>query len=128
MSGHGFHVHGPHDHELEHATQGGHDNGGMIAQIAVVTAIIATVGALFSYQGGATQANAGLYKKKKPAIKARSAATKPKKPPSNWGPTNWKPTPSPGTGLLTSSCTSITAGHRPPPCCRCRLRWPPLRC
>ena len=34
----------------------------MIGQIAVVTAIIATVGAIFSYQGGATQANAGLYK------------------------------------------------------------------
>ena len=66
MSGAGFHVHGPHDHELEHAAQGGqggHDShGGMIAQIAVITAIIATVGALFAYQGGATQANAGLYK------------------------------------------------------------------
>ncbi len=62
MSGNGFHVHGPHDHELEHAAQGGHDSGGMIAQIAVITAIIATVGALFSYMGGATQANAGLYK------------------------------------------------------------------
>ena len=66
MSGAGFHVHGPHDHELEHAAQGGHGNGyshgGMIAQIAVITAIIATVGALFAYQGGATQANAGLYK------------------------------------------------------------------
>ena len=67
MSGQGFHVHGPHDHELEHAAQGGHgahekEGGGMIAQIAVVTAIIATVGALFSYMGGATQANAGLYK------------------------------------------------------------------
>ena len=65
MSGDGFHVHGPHDHELEHAAQGGHgghDSGGMIAQIAVVTAIIATVGALFSYMGGATQADAGLYK------------------------------------------------------------------
>ena len=66
MSGTGFHVHGPHDHELEHAAQGGHGgdekNGGMIAQIAVITAIIATVGALFSYMGGATQANAGLYK------------------------------------------------------------------
>ena len=62
MSGAGFHVHGPHDHELEHAAQGGHESGGMIAQIAVVTAIIATVGAVFSYMGGATQANAGLYK------------------------------------------------------------------
>ena len=66
MSEGGFHVHGPHDHELEHAAQGGHDShgkdGGMIAQIAVITAIIATVGAIFSYMGGATQANAGLYK------------------------------------------------------------------
>ena len=73
MSGHGFHVHGPHDHELEHAAQGGHDGGGMIAQIAVVTAIIATVGALFSYQGGATQANAGLFKNTA-AIKKTEAA------------------------------------------------------
>jgi len=65
MSGHGFHVHGPHDHELEHAQQGGHGDhggGGMINQIALFTAIIATVGALFGYMGGATQANAGLYK------------------------------------------------------------------
>jgi hypothetical protein len=65
MSSDGFHVHGPHDHALEHATQGGHDDhggGGMINQIAMFTAIIATVGAIFSYMGGATQANAGLYK------------------------------------------------------------------
>jgi hypothetical protein len=60
MSGHGFHVHGPHDHELEHAAQ--HDPEGMAGQLAVITAILATVGALFSYMGGATQANAGLYK------------------------------------------------------------------
>lgn len=73
MSAGGFHVHGPHDHELEHAAQGGHDSGGMIAQIAVVTAIIATVGALFSYMGGATQANAGLYKNNA-AIKKTEAA------------------------------------------------------
>jgi len=69
MSGAGFHVHGPHDHELEHAAQGAHDShgahgagGGMINQIAMTTAIIATVGAVFGYMGGATQANAGLYK------------------------------------------------------------------
>ena len=63
MSGGGFHVHGPHDHELEHAQQGGHgDHGGMTNQIAMFTAIIATVGAIFAYMGGATQANAGLYK------------------------------------------------------------------
>ena len=66
MSGHGFHVHGPHDHELEHAQKGDHgahgSDGGMINQIAMFTAIIATIGAIFGYMGGATQANAGLYK------------------------------------------------------------------
>jgi hypothetical protein len=70
MSGAGFHVHGPHDHELEHAAQGHADEHGhhgiggksMTNQIAMFTAIIATVGAIFSYMGGATQANAGLYK------------------------------------------------------------------
>jgi hypothetical protein len=75
MSEHGFHVHGPHDHELEHAQQhaaAGHGDGehahhglgggSMTNQIAMFTAVIATVGAIFSYMGGATQANAGLYK------------------------------------------------------------------
>lgn len=60
MSGHGFHVHGPHDHELEHQSQ--HEPKGMAGQLAVITAVLATVGAMFSYMGGATQANAGLYK------------------------------------------------------------------
>ena len=61
MSGHGFHVHGPHDHELEHAAEHGSKDG-FAGSIAVATAILATVGALFSYMGGATQANAGLFK------------------------------------------------------------------
>jgi Domain of unknown function (DUF4337) len=69
MSDHGFHVHGPHDHEMEHATQhaaeeghrgiGGHN---MTNQIALFTAVISTVGAIFSYMGGLTQANAMIYK------------------------------------------------------------------
>ena len=69
MSGAGFHVHGPHDHEIEHAVQhashgeSAHEvAGGMINQIAMFTAVIATVGAVFAYMGGATQANAMLYK------------------------------------------------------------------
>jgi len=62
MSGQGFHVHGPHDHELEHAAQGGGHGDSHTSSIAMFTAIIATVGALFGYMGGATQANAGLYK------------------------------------------------------------------
>ena len=61
MSGHGFHVHGPHDHAVEHATQHG-DKDSFAGMIAVMTAILATIGALFSYMGGATQANAVLYK------------------------------------------------------------------
>ena len=64
MSSDGFHVHGAHEHEVEHAVQHAHGEGGgtMINQIAMFTAVIATVGAIFSYMGGATQANAGLYK------------------------------------------------------------------
>lgn len=61
MSEGGFHVHGPHDHALEHAAQGGHDDK-FTNQIAMITAVIATVGAMFSYMGGATQADAGLFK------------------------------------------------------------------
>jgi hypothetical protein len=60
MSNHGFHVHGPHDHELEHAAQGHGDS--FTNKIALFTAIIATVGAIYGYMSGATQANAGLYK------------------------------------------------------------------
>lgn len=48
MSGSGFHVHGPHDHEMEHAAHG--TNGS--SRLAVATAILATVGAIFSYMGG----------------------------------------------------------------------------
>ena len=59
MSDHGFHVHGPHDHELEHAAHGGDD---FSSRIAVTTAILATVGALFGYMGGATQSDAAMFK------------------------------------------------------------------
>ena len=43
----GFHVHGAHEHELEHRAQHGDDFAG---KLAVTTAILATLGALFSYQ------------------------------------------------------------------------------
>src|SRR3954465_7823520 len=59
MSGDGFHVHGPHDHELEHAAHGGDD---FSSKIAVTTAILATIGALFGYLGGATQNDAAMFK------------------------------------------------------------------
>ncbi len=66
MSGHHFHVHGPHDHAVEHAAQGGHGSHGegdsFSSQVAVMTAILSTVGALFSYQGGDTQNSAMMFK------------------------------------------------------------------
>jgi Domain of unknown function (DUF4337) len=72
MSEDDFHVHGPHDHELEHATQHGAGDS-FTGRIAVTTALLATVGALFSYQGGAMQANAGIAKNNA-AIKKTEAA------------------------------------------------------
>lgn len=53
MSDHGFHVHGPHDHELEHASHGSIDSFG--GKLAVVTALLATVGAIFSFMSGSTE-------------------------------------------------------------------------
>lgn len=70
MSEHGFHVHGPHDHAVEHAAHGGDDFSN---RIAVMTAVLATVGALFGYMGGATQNDAALYKNNA-AIKKTAAA------------------------------------------------------
>lgn len=71
MSADGFHVHGPHDHAIEHAIQGHGDS--QTNHIALATAILATAGALFSYMGGATQSNAGLYKNEA-AIKKTEAS------------------------------------------------------
>ena len=54
-----FHVHGPHDHAVEHAA---HSGDPMAGRMAVMTAIFATIGAFFGYMGGATQNAALLYK------------------------------------------------------------------
>jgi hypothetical protein len=71
MSDHGFHVHGPHDHALEHEAHA--EPQGLAGRLAVATAIIATIGALFAYMGGLTQANAGLFKNES-AIKKTEAS------------------------------------------------------
>ncbi|VVC85608.1 DUF4337 domain-containing protein [Sideroxydans sp. CL21] len=55
----GFHVHGAHDHAVEHGAHSGDKLGG---QVAIFTAILASVGAIVSYQGGDTQNQAMLYK------------------------------------------------------------------
>lgn len=66
----GFHVHGPHDHEVEHAAHGGDP---FSSRIAVLTAVLATIGALFGYLGGATQNDAAMFKNNA-AIKKTEAA------------------------------------------------------
>jgi hypothetical protein len=70
MSGDGFHVHGPHDHAVEHAA---HGSDGFSNNIAVMTAILATVGAAFGYLGGATQNDAALYKNNAAIDKTQAA-------------------------------------------------------
>ena len=71
MSEHGFHVHGPHDHAVEHAAQHGGDT--FSNKIAVMTAILATAGAMFGYLGGATQNDAALYKNNAAIAKTAAA-------------------------------------------------------
>lgn len=88
MSGSGFHVHGPHDHAVEHAAQGSHgggkdgehsdsqskDGGASLAQmVAIFTAILATIGAIVSYQGGHTQ-NVALYFKNEAVLQKAAAS------------------------------------------------------
>ena len=69
MSEHEFHVHGAHEHALEHEAE----NGGLAQAIAIFTAILATLGAVVSYQGGATQNEAMLLKNE--AILKKSEAS-----------------------------------------------------
>ncbi len=58
MSEHGIHVHGPHDHAVEHAG----NKPGLGQQVAIFTAVLATVGAIVSFFGGDTQNKALLFK------------------------------------------------------------------
>lgn len=71
MSGHGFHVHGPHDHEVEHVAHHGGD--GFTSRLAVLTAILSTIGAIFGYMGGHSQ-NAALLYKNEAAIQKTAAS------------------------------------------------------
>ena len=71
MSGHGFHVHGPHDHEVEHVAHHGGDE--FTSRLAVLTAILSTVGAIFGYMGGHSQ-NAALLYKNEAAIQKTAAS------------------------------------------------------
>ena len=71
MSGQGFHVHGPHDHEVEHVAQHGGDH--FTSRVAVLTAVLSTIGAIFGYLGGHSQ-NAALLYKNEAAIQKTAAS------------------------------------------------------
>jgi hypothetical protein len=75
MSGGHFHVHGPHDHAVEHAAHGGGHSAGdsFVARIAVTTAILSTLGAVGGYEAGHTQ-NAALLYKNEAAIQKTAAS------------------------------------------------------
>ncbi|MBW8832200.1 MAG: DUF4337 domain-containing protein [Burkholderiales bacterium] len=66
-----FEVRGAHEDRMDEAAE--REPKGMAGQLAVMTAILATVGAMFSYMAGATQADAGLFKNDA-AIKKTEAA------------------------------------------------------
>ena len=73
MSENGFHVHGAHDHAVEHGAQSGDS---LASRIAVMTAVLATIGAIFSYQGGFTQNEALIYKNESILLKNNSVLKK----------------------------------------------------
>jgi hypothetical protein len=66
-----FEVHGPHDHAVEHA--GAHGSDPNASRIAVMTAILASIGAISSYQSGANE-NLALFYKNEAAIHKTEAA------------------------------------------------------
>lgn len=70
MSEDGFHVHGTDEHEVEHQAQGGDKLAG---RVALFTAILASIGAIVSYQGGATQNEAMLLKNEAVLKKAQAS-------------------------------------------------------
>ena len=72
MSENGFHAHGPHDHALEHAAHEGATDP-FAGRVAVTTAVLATVAAIFAYEGGATQAEAALAKNNAAIAKTEAA-------------------------------------------------------
>jgi hypothetical protein len=67
-----YEVHGPHGHEVEHSMhQRKRDR--LTGAIAVTTAILATVGAIFAYQGGAAESQALYYKNEEAIAKTEAA-------------------------------------------------------
>ncbi|WP_322041885.1 DUF4337 domain-containing protein [Paraburkholderia sp. J67] len=72
-----YEVHGPHDHAVEHAASGhgghGDERDPFPGRMAVMTAILASIGAILSYQSGNSE-NLALYYKNEAAIHKTEAA------------------------------------------------------
>jgi hypothetical protein len=65
-----FHVHGNEHHEVEHKA---HSGDSLAGRIAVLTAILSTLGAVFAYQGAATENRAMMLKNEAVLKKAEAA-------------------------------------------------------
>ena len=87
MSAGHFHVHGPHDHEVEHAalaenehkgtSHSDHGSGGGLAQrVALMTALLAFCGAISSWQGSTTLSEAMMLKNESILLKNQSVLRK----------------------------------------------------
>jgi hypothetical protein len=70
MSGHGIHVHGAHEHEVEHQAQHG---PGLAQYVAIFTAILATLGAVIGYNV-ATHLNEAMLFKNEAVLKKAEAS------------------------------------------------------
>ena len=70
MSEQHMHVHGAHDHALEHEA---HHGPGLAQQVAIFTAILSTIGAVVAYLGAATQNEAMLLKNEAVLKKAEAS-------------------------------------------------------
>lgn len=66
----GVHVHAAHEHAVEHEAEHG---DGLAQKVALLTAILATIGALFSYQASSTQTEATLLKNSSIAKQTQAA-------------------------------------------------------
>ena len=70
MSEGGIHVHGAHDHALEHQAHSGEP---LALQVAMFTALLAAFGSVVGYLGGHTQTQAMLYKNEAVLLKAHAS-------------------------------------------------------
>lgn len=68
-----FHVHGAHEHELEHKASSQGVGQGLAQQVALFTALLAAIGAIVSYLGGNTQNEALLHKNEAVLYKAQAS-------------------------------------------------------